>query len=147
MKKYNDALIEQYRKFNDEYLRELVCSGNLTAHAQRLAERELRERGAAAIEPAPQLQLAAQHDSAEWQTVASFIGPTEAHIVMSRLEAEGIPAMLVDDQMAQSYHLISVAIGGVRIQVPATRVADARAILAAIEQGAFELPDDVDPDD
>lgn len=81
-------------------------------------------------------------DPAEFLTIARFLVPLDAHILRARLEAEGIPAVLADDNLVQTNSLIAAAVGGVRVQVPATRAAEAQAIVTAIANGEFDLGED-----
>lgn len=52
------------------------------------------------------------------RTVANFRDVHEAHIAKGMLEAEDIPAIVIDDNMVGMNWLLSQAIGGVRVQVP-----------------------------
>ncbi len=51
-------------------------------------------------------------------TVANFDDLTEALLLRSRLEAEGIPAFVPDEYTAQNDWALIYAIGGIRVQVP-----------------------------
>jgi hypothetical protein len=68
-------------------------------------------------------------------TVAQFFDPMEAHIVRARLEAEDIPATVAHDQHVTANWPLSVALGGVRVQVPADCAEPAQALLAAYHRG------------
>jgi hypothetical protein len=70
-------------------------------------------------------------------TCAHFYEPVEAHVVRARLEAEGIPATVADDQLVTANWPLSVALGGARIQVPEEFLAEARAIIEAYSNGEF----------
>ena len=65
-----------------------------------------------------------------WTTVDRYFHPTEAHIAAGRLESEGIPVFLLGINHASANWLISPALGGIQLQVPADFVADALRILA-----------------
>ena len=80
-------------------------------------------------------------------TIARILEPIDAQILQGRLQAEGIPTFLADQQLIQANRLIAVAIGGVRLQVPARHAERAQAVLAAVEAGDYALPDDVVPED
>ncbi|MDX8386049.1 MAG: DUF2007 domain-containing protein [Gallionella sp.] len=82
----------------------------------------------------------------DFVTVAQFLDPTDAHIMRSCLEAAGVPAIVADANMVQMHSLLSIAVGGVRIRVPANHVAEAEEVIAAFNRGDFALPDDVLPD-
>jgi hypothetical protein len=142
---------EMFRGYSDEYLLDRVTSGGMTADALRVAQAELKQRGI----PVPAVNRESQPASDEnaelgpFVTVARFMVPTQAHIVRGRLEAEGIPALIADGNFVQNNELLSTAVGGVRLQVPATLVGQANEILAAIRTGSVALQDDVElkPDD
>ena len=51
------------------------------------------------------------------KTIASFSQPVEAHMLRSRLEAEGIVAYLRDENMIALDWLYSNALGGVKVDV------------------------------
>ena len=65
------------------------------------------------------------------KTVASFREPFKAHLAQGRLEAEGIPAVVLDDHLVRLDWVLSQAIGGVKIQVHEENMSQAREILAA----------------
>ena len=72
-----------------------------------------------------------------WVTAAVFASEATASILRSRLEAEGIPTLLDGARMG-SAGMYLVATRGVRVQVPADKVAEARIILSQ----NWSLPDD-----
>lgn len=65
-----------------------------------------------------------------WVTVDRYDHPTEAHIAAGRLESEGIPVYLLGINHASVNWLMSNALGGIRLQVPAQFVDVAVEILA-----------------
>jgi len=67
-----------------------------------------------------------------WTTVDRFFHPTDAHIAAGKLESEGIPVFLLGINHASVNWLLSNALGGIRIQVPAQHVDNAREVLAEI---------------
>jgi hypothetical protein len=72
-----------------------------------------------------------------WVTVKEFPNALDAAVLRTRLEAEGIPTFLDGERMG-TMGMYSVATRGVRLQVPANRVADARIILSQ----SWSLPSD-----
>ena len=50
-------------------------------------------------------------------TLAVFENSTEAHLVKSKLDSEGLKTMLMDERTIDSDPLISQAVGGVKLQV------------------------------
>ena len=62
-------------------------------------------------------------------TVATFSKPEEAHLLRMRLEAGGVAAYILDENMVQMDWAYSNAIGGVRVQIAEEDVEDAKEIL------------------
>ena len=81
----------------------------------------------------------------KWTTVDRFFHPTDAHIAAGKLESEGIPVFLLGINHASANWLLSNALGGIRLQVPASHVADARRLLAQIaepeDEGESKCPE------
>ena len=78
-------------------------------------------------------------------TVTRVFNTLEAEMLRGCLEAEGIPATLGDVQTVQTDTLLTVAMGGVRVMVPAPFADAARQTVEAFERGALaidELPDE-----
>ncbi len=74
-----------------------------------------------------------------YRTVASYLDPIEAHIVCGRLCVEGIAAHVADDQMNLANWEWRQAIGGTRVRVADADYAQARALIAELDAGAFSL--------
>ena len=72
-----------------------------------------------------------------WVTAAVYPTVAEASILRGRLEAEGIPTLLDGERMGTA-GMYLVATRGIRVQVPADKIADARIILSQ----KWSLPDD-----
>jgi len=136
-------LAKLFRELSDAELLSRCGSCTLNEIAQRIAVKELASRG---------LRLQIQENSSlvsgeyegDFVTVAQFLNPTDAHIVCSRLEASGVPAVVADANLVQMNSLWAVAVGGVRIRVPASRVEEAKEVIDAFNRGDFALPDDAD---
>ena len=75
-------------------------------------------------------------------TLDRFFDPIEARIVAGRLEASGIPVQVLDIQHASANSLIVIALGGIRLQVPSSRLEEAKRVLA--EDVALDADADVD---
>jgi hypothetical protein len=71
-------------------------------------------------------------------TIGRYLNPWEAHVLRGRLEAEGIPAFVTNDGHAMAAFPLSYALGGAALQVPTSRVDEARAVLGDYESGALE---------
>ena len=69
-------------------------------------------------------------------TVARFFNVQSADLARIALEGSGVPVFLESEGYAQLTNIPAIA-GGVRVQVPVSRVEDARAILRSLaeEQG------------
>jgi len=81
----------------------------------------------------------------EMVTVTRVFNSLEAEMLRGCLQAEGIPATLGDAQTIQTDTLLTVALGGIRVMVPATFADTAHATVKAFESGALaidELPAD-----
>ena len=88
-----------------------------------------------------------QPPEVELVTVTRVFNTLEAEMLRGCLEAEGIPATLGDVQTVQTDTLLTVAMGGVRVMVPAPFADAARQTVEAFERGALaidELPDGSD---
>jgi hypothetical protein len=135
-----EDLARRYRDISDEELVRMGSSGNLTALAQEVAEAELRSRGIdpASLRPA---EIAARGEMpvSNFVTIFSTLDWHQAQAFRGRLEAEGIPIYVGDLHTNQTDALLSPALGGFRIRVPAERVREAKEILAAIQAGKFAL--------
>ena len=65
----------------------------------------------------------------EFVTVATYDKPTDAHIALGRLAAEGIEGQLFDENMVQMDWLYSIALGGIKLRVARGDEKAARAVL------------------
>ncbi len=68
-------------------------------------------------------------------TIAAFSHPTEAYVLKSRLEAEGIWSFVADEYTVTMYWLYSNAVGGVKLQVKGPDVERAREVLGLEQTG------------
>lgn len=73
------------------------------------------------------------------RTVASYLDPIEAHIVCGRLQAEGIDAIVSDDQTSLANWEWRQTIGGTRVRVAEDQFEAARALIAELDRGDFSL--------
>jgi len=72
---------------------------------------------------------ACTHGAVMLTTIAHYSFPYEAHIARAKLESEGIPAFVADENTINMQWLYSNAMGGVRLQVPPPFVEQALALL------------------
>lgn len=63
-------------------------------------------------------------------TVFKAFNPAEAQLVRSRLEAAGFHAIVAHELSALSLDGYSMAVGGIRVQVPESEAEEARQFLA-----------------
>lgn len=64
------------------------------------------------------------------RTIATYSFPYEAQIARAKLDSEGIPAFVADEQTINMQWLYSNAMGGVRLQVPEVFVQQALELLS-----------------
>ena len=74
--------------------------------------------------------------------VARYADPIEARIAAGLLHAEGIDVHLGDEHMALANWEWRLAIGGVKLHVPADQLAQARELIRRLDAGEFRLPDE-----
>jgi hypothetical protein len=136
-------LAKHFRDMSDDELLYRCSSGSLTEVAQSIAIEELTSRGLKLPAPITTEYETARYEG-DFETVARFLNPTDAHITCACLEAAGVPAFVADANLVQLNSLLAIALGGVRVLVPASRVAEAKDVIRAFNRGDFALPDDGD---
>ena len=70
------------------------------------------------------------------------LSPQEAQILSGFLMSAGIAADAGDTNTVQANALLSVALGGANLRVPASRLREAAELLVAFRRGDFALGDD-----
>jgi predicted nucleic-acid-binding Zn-ribbon protein len=82
-------------------------------------------------------------------TVATFPEAIEAHIYRNRLEAEGIPSVIADENIISNQPWHSIAYGGVKLRVRAQDQEKALALINEIRHGLITQPgqDEADMDE
>jgi hypothetical protein len=138
------SLAENFKLLRDDELLALFHSGDLTDLAQEVAAAELQQRGIDLSKPIVQsgTKSEATPGSGDLVPVARFFTAAEAQMLQSRLELEGVPAVVADAHMV--HLLMSTAIGGVRVLVPESHLERAREIASAVERGDYALDDNTD---
>lgn len=68
----------------------------------------------------------------EFTTIQTFDNPMEAHIVKSRLENEGIPCFLFDENMVAMNPLYNVTVGGIKLKVNTSDFNKAKEIITTV---------------
>jgi hypothetical protein len=143
-------LTEHFRALSDEALLERLQEGTLTALALEVAEREAHSRGLQPPTAAP-ADPAAVADSGESDepdddidlvTVAQFTNPLKANVLRACLESHGIFAYVWGEHLGVAHIFLSIAGGGVRVQVRSDQVAQAREVIAAFERGDFAIEEE-----
>lgn len=71
-------------------------------------------------------------------TIATYTFPYEAQIARAKLDSEGIPAFVADEQTINMQWLYSNAMGGVRLQVPDVFVGQAIELINEDSSEAVE---------
>lgn len=138
-----NSLEETFRELADEELLARCTSGALTELAQSVALAEVRARGLRL--PEPPAALPEPPYLGDWVVVARYLSYTEVHLLRACLEAAGVPAAVADAQMVQTHALLTPAMRGASLKVPAACVAEARQVIAAFKRGEFQLDEDFDP--
>jgi hypothetical protein len=72
-----------------------------------------------------------------WSTVAACRETSEAHLLRGRLEAEGIPAIVMHENHTGVYWTFSTGLGGAKVQVPDELWREARQIESLCREGEF----------
>ena len=72
-------------------------------------------------------------------TVGSYSNPIEAHIVRGRLEAEGIFAVVAHENHSWAQWTITLAIGGVKVQVSSEDLEKSLNIIKGLNDGDYSL--------
>jgi hypothetical protein len=134
-------LVKHFRDMSDDELLYRCSSGSLTEVAQTIAIEELTSRRLKLPDAIITASETARYEG-DFETVARFLNPTDAHITCAYLEAAGVPAFVADANLVQLNSLLAIALGGVRVLVPASRVAEAKGVIQAFNRGDFALSDD-----
>lgn len=139
-------LAKRFDAMSNKELLNLLRAGTLTPLAVEVASAELRSRG---VEPSP-LSTAAARDRepaippGELVTVGEFWNPIEANLLRSLLQSEGIFVHLWGEHLGVAHTFLSVASGGMKVQVPRNQAAQARELIAAYKRGELALEEDSD---
>jgi hypothetical protein len=151
-----ESLMEHFGLLGDDELLDQFRSGDLTELAHDVAGAELARRK---IDPstkpetpgpevAPPAAAALPEDEAgtsddDLVLLGRFYNPVDAYLLQSRLDAEGVPAIVADALTYQNMAFGAV-VGGVRVLVPESYVARAVEIKKEIDRGDFALDDKAD---
>lgn len=84
----------------------------------------------------------APDDDIDLVTVAQFSNPLKASVLRACLESHGVFAYVWGEHLGVANIFLSIAGGGVRVQVRSDQVDQAREVIAAFERGDFALDED-----
>jgi len=84
----------------------------------------------------------APDDDIDLVTVAQFSNPLKANVLRACLESHGIFAYVWGEHLGVTHIFMSIAGGGVRVQVRSDQVDQACEVIAALERGDFALDED-----
>ena len=143
-------LTNHFRALSDAALLEQLRAGTLTPFALEIAEREARSRHLEipAAEPVDTDAAADSHESdgpdedVDLVTVAQFTNPLKANVLRACLESHGIFAYVWGEHLGVAHIFMSIAGGGVRVQVRSDQLDQARDVIAAFERGDFAIEDE-----
>lgn len=141
----NAELIETFREMSDEELVERWRDGHLTDSAIEVARAEFLRRGMVVPEagPAEEVEpLPAVEEAVTFVTVARSLVLADLYVLRARLEGDGIPSFVIDDNIVRMNSLWSVAVGGARLLVPQPLAAEAREIIGLLRAGRFAIDED-----
>jgi hypothetical protein len=144
-------LTKHFRELSDEALLEQLRAGTLTPFALEVAEREARSRHleipqAEPVDADPDLPESDIPDDVDLVTVAQFSNPLKANVLRACLESHGIFAYVWGEHLGVAHIFMSIAGGGVRVQVRSDQVDQAREVIAAFERGDFALDEEQEPE-
>jgi hypothetical protein len=74
--------------------------------------------------------------------VAYFTDPLQANVLRACLESHGIFAYVWGEHLGIAHIFLSIASGGMRVQVRSDQVEEARKVIAAFERGDFALDEE-----
>jgi hypothetical protein len=143
MKPSREELEQRFQDMSDEELSSRVGEGTLTDEALEIARNELRVRGLIE-ESAPGAEVA----HGPLKICTRFLLPLDAEIFAARLQAEGIAGIVMDSNTVYAngaFHT-SLGMGGVRVMVPESQLAEAQRVLAAFNAGEYAIDENFDPD-
>lgn len=141
-----EDLEQSFRALAADELTQRVASGTLTELARWVAIAELKRRRLQI--PVADSDCAKANDGdvyhGDMTIVARNLDATEAYMLCSCLRAGGVPAETGDTNLVQTHSLLTIAVGGACVRVPASYLAEAQAVITAFKRGEFQLGEDFD---
>lgn len=150
MKISKEDLEERFRTLDDRTLLDRLQAGTLTPLATEVATAELRSRGIElpadnADEPHEQ-EEPEEHDEpveldpdVDLVSVARFSNVLEANVLRACLESHGIFAFVWGEHLGTAHIFLSIASGGVRVQVRQDQVEQAKEVIRAFQRGDLAI--------
>ena len=130
-----------YRAMSESELQNLLTDWqSLTLEAHSALAAEFVNRGLEVIEPSQPSEDAPQ-EFRDLTTIRRYRDLSEALVARAVIESAGIFCFLKDENLVRLDWQVSNFIGGIRLQVAATDVEAAEAILAQPVPNSFSIPD------
>jgi hypothetical protein len=140
------SLVDHFGLLSDDELLDQIRSGDLTDLAKDVAAAELRSRNidfseAQSPKPSAEPEVDANAGwSSEDLVVVARLNSVSANLLQSRLNAEGVPAIVADDFASRDIPF-GVGVDGVRVLVPESYFERAAEIKKKIGRGDYALDD------
>jgi hypothetical protein len=135
-------LSESFSQMSDEELMERWCDGCLTDIAVEVARNEFSLRG---VQPPPYVprdldtRAANEGNPSELVEIARSQMFGNLEVLRARLDSEGIPSLIVNENSNRMGPQFSNTAGGARLLVLSQFADDAKQIVALLNAGAFVL--------
>jgi hypothetical protein len=141
------SLQAHFDSLTDAELRARIESGGLTEEAMTVALAEAASRGVIVEGPAPEADGDDLPSDGDMVLLERGLAPQEAQVLSGLPMSVRIPADAGDTNMVQADALLSIALGGASLRVPASRLQEAQESLVAFRRGDFALGDDFESGD
>jgi hypothetical protein len=146
-----DELEKTFREIGDEQLLARIAGGDLTELALDVAIVEAAARGL----QVPRREAPPDDTNELFAALGPlricerFLLPLDAQVFAARLREDGLAARVMDADTvyANGAFPYSLALGGVRVMVPESQLADAMRIRAALNAGEYAIDEQFDPGD
>jgi hypothetical protein len=137
-----EDLERRYAEVSDQELLDRYSSGTLTELAKSVVREESRRRGlsvALATDEPAALEPPVPQARGPLVPVATQLTYTEANILCSLLNSEGIACELAHAYLSTAHHFLSASTGGVRLLVAESDLPRVREVIAALKRGEYAL--------
>ncbi|MCZ8236683.1 MAG: hypothetical protein ACK520_18615 [Inhella sp.] len=82
----------------------------------------------------------------DWKLLARGLSATDAQLLCNCLHMASLQAEAADVGIVQTHGLLSIAVGGASVRVPAHQLTEAQQVMAAFHRGDLALDEDFEPD-